>query len=56
MHCALISLFSYGKFTTNSRAATVNSRFRTHGSVQVCIFSTINVDKTDILTGKSYKR
>ena len=51
------------------RAATVNRnigypRFRTHGSVsvrlfqisvQVCIFLTINVVKTDILTGKSYK-
>ena len=30
------------------------SSFPDFGSVQVCIFLTINVVKTDILTGKSY--
>ena len=53
------------------RAATVNRNigyplFRTHGSVSVCLFQisvrfrfvfffTVNIVKTDILTGKSYK-
>ena len=31
------------------------SSFPDYGSVQVCIFLTINVVKTDILSGKSYK-
>ena len=31
------------------------STFPDFGSVQVCTFLTINVVKTDILTGKSYK-
>ena len=59
------------KVFVTSRAATVNRnighpRFRTHGSVSVRLFQisvrfrfvfflTINVVKTDILSGKSYK-
>ena len=34
---------------------THGSSFPDFGSVQVCIFLTINVVKTDILSGKSYK-
>ena len=59
------------KFSLLDRATTVNRnigypRFRTHGSVSVRLFQisvrfrfafflTINVVKTDILTGESYK-